>query len=762
MKIKNNTLIWIIITFICFSISNAAVYDFNNAGFWSNSFNNWLYITTWNVAWVYVESSTTYSWDTLVSSELYNIASFVSDSFNEWLPISSWKKARVELDKMLIIWTWASISNTILYNIATIVSDSFNQWLPISSWKKARVEIDNSQWLEDWFLLVNDTYFNTATFVSDSFNEWLPISSWKKAKVVIKVPVDLYDDSIIENIDVSIDWDWTTELVDLTKSTSTWAISKIYTNSKRFIYQWKMDESSASVKILEDYDPSLAIAESKINYWNELFYWDSWLFQKIIKSARKTPNKTFSVWDTLKLSSLFLNEFVLNKEVINTDVVLPPVLTYPYKTLVWTWSEFEYNINTPFPTIKWMAKPKSILIVYVWDYDNDDYTVHYVNVDEYWLFSFDIPYNVWDKYWVDSKMDIIFQYYMLDNWENKNVYATQKLKNPIRYSVNLHTDSSFEFPYILSMYNDDEIYTDLLKIDWYWNPWTLYYSLSSLNDDNTISLIKTWDTKIWDNKRFDIFFTEESLYPIKKWKYVIEVWQDPNMKERKAFDIIWNNKENLWIFNYRDFDVIPSNKLRLIWYSNIWILNNSLLRIEMCKLEENWWLLEECDEANKEILWTVHADKNWFFDFKWLKKLKDWNTYQVDVYNSENVKIHKKIILKVDNSDSSIVNSDVFNLYSWVTLKQSSAIIEWSTLPWATVEITSWSNVTSIEANTDWLFKASIDLDTSSKEIVVVFKKWWQTYSKVITFTIDSKFKNTSNNNYFQDFMWVKKDIILK
>lgn len=777
---------WIILLFFFLNTQVfAAIYDYNIASVKVNVFNNWLPISTWNVAWVQVKWEFTMSWSVIVSDSSFNTATIKTQTFNNGLPISTWRVAKVAVDKTIWTWTGFNIKNDNYYNIATIRTQTFNNWLPISTWRVAKVEVDIDDFSTGATVVENDVFYNIATARSLVFNSWLPITTWRTAKVEIdytiwawtwflywqeqryniasvrtlvfnnwlpintwrsaKVLVNAVEskvDEYIEHYDVdnnntirqifrdenwNITYSWSTINYSTTGSFNIEA-RELSTNSKNYVYLWY--NSKVWLEVTELYNNDWNF--KKINKSNQLVHWDNWYYQKIIKTKNDWSKLDF--WDQLKITKKIIWEELryIRQNVDITEVPLPPILTYPY---YFKDSQNSYILRNENSVIKWLWYPNSTLKVEL------DWKTYYVQVNSEWMFEFrpdKLSTTNWD-------LLIKFQYEML-NWN----YTNYLLAIPTSYTLKVRTNESFQQPYLLNIYNDDDIYSDVVYLEWYANPGVLNYRFRNILNQHTIL---EWQTIVWDDKKFELLVLDkDKLIP---WNdYIVEVWNDWWLKERKAFSLKWNTKDKIWIINFKDYETSITSRPVIIWYSKLSILNNDTIRWYACEIW-SWIIINKCPEDKRILLWTTNADENGLFVFRTLKDLQDGKIYMINLYNTSNMDYHKNIILKVDlNNSDNIFRSEVLNIYNNLTLSNQSITIQWHTLKNSSVELynSSNSNIATLSTNDFWYFEWSFTLP-NDWEFIIKFTNWIDSYIKKFKLNYDENFVNQNNwNNYYLNF----------
>lgn len=754
----------------------AAINNYNVADFSSASFNNWNPIDTWNQAWVIVEDTWTYSWTILVSDASYNIAGISSEVVNQWLPINTPKKAKVTIDKTIWVSENQNLENDVSYNIADFSSASFNNGNPINTWKKAKVIVDADmlyQPNEDSFIYW-DTFYNVADFSSASFNNWQAIDTWKQAKVMISL-ISWSDWELTVNRDSNYNIAWVqsedfnnwlpittpqkakvnfekvedyyeTQIVDssitdeitytdLTSDKITDGFSKVYSNSLNYIMSavypnWKwinLQNQKSEIYNLTGQNGAAII-------------WDYWLYQKIIDRTPDDVKLDFENNNSIIISDWALyhsNSSILQVDFRN-DLVMPPVLTYPFMEIKWEWDDKTetYELNTNYPIIKWMAFPNSILEV------NISSETYYVKVNEKWLFEF----NSWKKI-ENGEIDIIFQYKMLEWNDNLSTYANKKLLSPKKYSINVNWSNNYSFPYITSMYNDDTIYWDIIHLEWFANPWNLNYSILELDWTNILS-----GETVVDNitKKFS-FMVWNKTSMLSEWNYIVEVWQNWWLKERKAFKVVKPKNNIISIINIKDFDIVPTKIPTFVWYSKENIINNDTIRVYACDITWSTWL-KPCEEENRKFVWTANASANGFFNFTPLEPLEDEKYYEFEFFNTNSVTNYKKVVVKID-TNSSIFNSQTTSIFSWLNINNNYIEIEWFSVPWANISI--WVNQTI--ANENWIFKLKIPI---VENFDIIFEKSWDIYTKKYKIYKSQNNINNSDKNYYQYFNYNDFNVI--
>lgn len=758
-----------------------AVVNYNVADFKSDSFNDWAPINTWNKAWITVEKEVTYSWTIQISDSVYNIADFKSESFNNWLPLNTWKKAKVSVDKTLDTsssWSSTNITSDISYNIADFKTESFNNWFPVNTWKRAKVSVDKSfLTVNSWTYIYWDKYYNIASFLTESFNNWLPVDTWKKAQVLVaKVTYNSWNlvvdkdsnynlasfqsdsfnnwlpittgrkarvifeknEQFYEDHQISQTQSWEITYTNFdTTTTNSWYI-KDYSNSLKYIFQ-SIYKTNKNIN-LQDITGNIY---NKKWSSNTIVVWDKWLVQEVIQKnpannekLSYTKNNNFIIWDW----EIYKSETTLLSVTLTWAIVVPPVLTYPYKEIIWSWSSAteKYMLRTNYPIIKWMAYPNSIMEVLIWS------NTYYVKVDNNWLFQFNPSKKI-----SDWNVSISFQYLMLDDWLYSKL-TNLKLQSPKVYNITVDWASSYDFPYITSIYNDDYMYTDLFYMEWFANTWSLLnYKLTKLD----WTLVTSWTTNVNPlNKKFS-FILWDSTIKLDKWDYIIDVWQWSWYHERKSFTLIWNSQDSIWILNINDYEILPTLQPTFMWYSKESIINKDTVRVYACDIT-NGLSITTCNESNKIFIWTINSDKNGFFSFTPLEPLKNNSYYEIDFVNTQNTNLHKKVVIKTEiwNIDT-IFNSQVTNIKSWLNVWANTISVEWYTLP--NTNVVMWTN--SFYSNSNWRFIKEIPFTT---DLNIKFLTWWTNFELNYNIIKSNSNINNTSTNYFQYFKSYDKKII--
>lgn len=769
--------IFLLLFFILFFQTQAAFYEYNVAWVSVDVFNKWAPIYTPNSAWVVITSNIVFSWWQISSTNDMNIAGISVATFNSGNPIYTFPSAlvktnlisqdsisnikndqygniagvwvasfnngsiiytpisaKVEILKYTLNNSWVLIKNNSFSNIAGVSVTIFNNGATVITPPSAAVSYSIS-WSWNILLWENDTFANIAGVSVNSFNNGTPINTTPTAIVSIKQPeintkidqyVEYYDDPQKNG---KIIWDYTNPNPII-------GLRTLYINSKNHIFMWKSIDNIANLWV---FSLSWGVTKNIIKWnQNDLVIWDNKYFQKIIKTDFN--NKKLDVWDTLNIALQYAGEtnYYLNQEVFIVSDPLPPILTYPYYTAgTWVYAmEDSYLIKNTHPTIKWLALPNSII---EWSLQWEKY---YIQTDNEWNFSFQ------PKKLQDSEIDSLVLQYKIIGW----TLPLKNLSTSISYTLKIRSNESYTQPYISNIYNDDDIYSDVIYLEWYANSGVLNYNIKNIEDTQ---IIYSWSIIVWNDKNFEILILETDKLPI--WKdYILEMWNEWWNKERKAFSLVWNTSEKIGILNYSDYDISPTKRPIIMWYGNVNELNNSTIRGYACEIGTGS-TIDMCPPDKKFYVGSTNADKNGMFIFETLPDLKDGSIYLFDFYNTNNLSYHKNIILKIDIWEININKSQITNLFSGIKINTRNIQLKWFTLSWATIEIKNSNDelIHTGKAGEHWSFTISIYLPIDGIfKIIYTSPSGWKTFEKIYKLnydTTDTKMR-ILDHNYFQEF----------